>query len=307
MEGMLLEVIFSKSRDWFQETGVSGVSTTNNSHVYANVAVLDKLVVPEDLMWGKIRRSIPTACGSVLTGILGWNSSCEAQITTHVSSTSYSHSFPANNPSEDRLLILNSQSQQPYQVFGVFDGHGGWQVSDYMKTKTPTILVSKLESGISVESAINETFHEIEKNYSESIRPAYQLGFGDVAKVGCCANISILHDAILTVANSGDCRTIIATSLGPASEHVSYDNNPVIANVQGELYTSYHVGRDHNARTALEQFLLSDSHPNEENIVRCKNDHACYVKGRLQLTRALGDLYLKSHEFNAPSDSLRSR
>jgi pyruvate dehydrogenase phosphatase len=263
-------------------------------------------------MWASGRRSIPRGCGSALvTGILGWsyqNASCEVQTAPSGSQlTSFSHSFPANNPSEDRLLVVNSQSEQPYQLFGVFDGHGGWQVSDYMMSKTPNILFSKLESGISVERAINETFLEIERSYIENIRPAYQLGFGDVAKVGCCANISILHNNILTVANSGDCRTIIATTLGPASENISYDNNPVIANVNGELYTSYHVGRDHNARTPLEQFLLSDSHPNEENIVRCKNPHACYVKGRLQLTRALGDVYLKSHEFNAPSDSLKSR
>ena len=39
----------------------------------------------------------------------------------------------------------------------------------------------------------------------------------------------------------------------------------------------------------------------------CKNPHACYVKGRLQLTRALGDAYLKYPEFNAPAGSHRSR
>ena len=57
----------------------------------------------------------------------------------------------------------------------------------------------------------------------------------------------------------------------------------------------------------LEQIYLKLLHPNEENIIVCKNPHACYVKGRLQLTRALGDLYLKYSSFNAPFGSPRVR
>ena len=54
---------------------------------------------------------------------------------------------------------------------------------------------------------------------------------------------------------------------------------------------------------------LERLHPNEDNIVKCKptNPDACYVKGRLQPTRALGDLYLKYAEFNGPSATDRTR
>ena len=63
---------------------------------------------------------------------------------------------------------------------------------------------------------------------------------------------------------------------------------------------------DHNARESLEDYRLRTEHPNEDNIIVCKSSTACYVKGRLQLTRALGDAYLKLADFNAPSGKHRS-
>ena len=53
---------------------------------------------------------------------------------------------------------------------------------------------------------------------------------------------------------------------------------------------------------------LRKEHPGENNAFVCKpnNPDACYVKGRLQLTRSIGDAYLKYHEFNAPAGVHRS-
>lgn len=58
--------------------------------------------------------------------------------------------------------------------------------------------------------------------------------------------------------------------------------------------------RDHNAREPEEQERLAKEHPGEPDIVRCRpnNPDACYVKGFLQPTRALGDLSMKRAEFN---------
>lgn len=58
------------------------------------------------------------------------------------------------------------------------------------------------------------------------------------------------------------------------------------------------INRDHNSRVPFEQEELRKAHPNEPDLILCKNPHACYVKGRLQLTRSLGDAYLKYAEFN---------
>ena len=54
-----------------------------------------------------------------------------------------------------------------------------------------------------------------------------------------------------------------------------------------------------------EQRRLAKEHPNEPDIVVCKSPNACYVKGRLQPTRALGDVYLKDAEFNGSPSARR--
>ena len=64
---------------------------------------------------------------------------------------------------------------------------------------------------------------------------------------------------------------------------------------------------DHNAREPRERARLTKEHPDEADIVVCRKDSttACYVKSRLQPTRALGDAYLKSADFNAPPNAGR--
>jgi pyruvate dehydrogenase phosphatase len=93
----------------------------------------------------------------------------------------------------------------------------------------------------------------------------------------------------LTVANAGDCRTVMGSQI----------NN---------TYYATRLSRDHNARVALEVAHLERQHPGEDDVVRChkNNPSACYVKGRLQLTRSLGDLYLKNTRFNAKEGQPRA-
>ena len=60
-----------------------------------------------------------------------------------------------------------------------------------------------------------------------------------------------------------------------------------------------------NARKKKEQEYLKQQFPNDSNIYICyENDpKVCYVKGMLQPTRSLGDLYLKHKEFNKYLDN----
>ena len=74
-----------------------------------------------------------------------------------------------------------------------------------------------------------------------------------------------------------------------------------------DKWTATRLTSDHNARIPLEYLKLLKEHPGETDIVKCKNPHACYVKGRLQLTRSLGDIYLKYADFNGKENSHRSR
>lgn len=54
---------------------------------------------------------------------------------------------------------------------------------------------------------------------------------------------------------------------------------------------------DHNCREEREKIKLQEAHPDELDVVICKREDACYIKGKLQPTRSIGDFYLKYSEF----------
>jgi serine/threonine protein phosphatase PrpC len=197
--------------------------------------------------------------------------------------------YPANNPSEDRSVY---GSKNGWAYGAVFDGHGGWQISDISSRVLLNLIFNKIVNTkaideILIDKQITESFQEMEDIILESIRPAFQFGFSEVGKVGSCVLIALKKDDHLIVANCGDCRAVLG-SIDSQS-----NSQPTKLN------------REHNCREALEQIDLKRDHPNEADIVVCKNSHACYVKGRLQLTRSLGDAYLKYREFNGSPDKTR--
>lgn len=217
----------------------------------------------------------------------------------------YGHTYNANSPSEDRFLmdyVSNSANKKnPIQIACVLDGHGGWQVSEFVSNRLLqglhnifSIEISNFErkDEITIDKFITDLFNDIEGNYISSIKESYQLGFGEVAKVGSCVLAAVKIGEDLIVANCGDCRAVIGSQITHEKETSTFATR---------------VTMDHNSREMYEHLKLELAHPNEHDIVRCKSPHACYVKGRLQLTRSIGDLYLKHAEFNAPPNSHRSK
>lgn len=193
----------------------------------------------------------------------------------------------------------------------------------------PLLTLSREE----VSKRIIESFLAMDREYVESIRAAYARGFGEVGKVGSCVCLALVRDKDkggfirgktreLVVANAGDCRAVLGTFNPDCVTRISSSENLPVrvdegdSNINGGSKSKKCNGQllaiqlthDHNARERREQDILCKNHPNEtlQELVRCKSAHACYVKGRLQLTRALGDLYLKDADFNAPPGLHRS-
>lgn len=217
---------------------------------------------------------------------------CDADginIATNAAKSRYTAAtYPANKPIEDRNVYGNVGS---WSTAGVFDGHGGWQVSEYVCKNIMNMVVENIididpVDEISIHKQVEKAFSDIEKQIVARSKPSFQMGFGEVAKVGSCVLLAFKSKDRLIVANCGDCRAILGSSISGTSR-----------------YAGTRITRDHNARVAYEQLMLEKNHPNESNLVVCKNPHACYVKGRLQLTRSLGDLYLKYPEFNGPANN----
>lgn len=211
-------------------------------------------------------------------------------INTYTDCASFSaHTYPANDPTEDRHVMKNVSK---WGAAAVFDGHGGWQVSNFVSQCIVDRVVEKIQNvdekdELTLDTSIAEVFESVEQEIRMGVRNAVSQGSVNMVKVGSCALLAFKKGDRLILANCGDCRAILGTSLGKINE----------SSIR-EKYVSTRINRDHNARVRLEQLRLEQDHPDESNLVVCKNPHACYVKGRLQLTRSLGDLYLKDMEFN---------
>jgi pyruvate dehydrogenase phosphatase len=91
--------------------------------------------------------------------------------------------------------------------------------------------------------------------------------------VGSCALTAVILKDSLHIANAGDCEGVLLSNKEAAMTNLRL-----------------------NAGEPFEQARLIKKFPGEQDIVVCKS--ACYVKGRLQPTRSLGDFYLKYSEYN---------
>lgn len=198
-------------------------------------------------------------------------------------------SYPANNPVEDRH-IFGQFDQWTYSA--VFDGHGGPQVAEMASKQLLTKIVNKINNidynnEILLDEKITAAFNDMEQSIVDAIKTPFHAGWGEVAKVGSCVLFALKRGRKLVIANCGDCRAVMGST-----GQIVYDHK-----IADRCYPT-RINRDHNCRVRLEQDNLQKNHPNEPNLIVCKNEHACYVKGRLQLTRSLGDAYLKYAEFN---------
>ena len=239
--------------------------------------------------------------------------------------------YPANAPCEDRHIVTSGDNI----VFAaVMDGHGGWQAAEFAVRSTSShcrlsidcceLCPQKnnlwrniqgelagrplnLDCGTLKSSAIVESlvrgYERTDRDFMTAIRPAFDVGFGDVSRVGCCAVCEIVTKKEIIVANAGDCRAVVGCqgAVGtPADTPHPLSASGAVASSKASPagWTAVCLSEDHNCRHENIKEELRAAHPGEDDIVVCRSSTSCYVKGRLQPTRALGDLYLKYSEFN---------
>lgn len=196
--------------------------------------------------------------------------------------------YPANEPCEDRFNCYQFKNSNAYYA-AVFDGHGGWQVSDYAMRKLHTYLDEELKNAKSdadIQNAIKKAYTRVEQDWIELAKKAFEMGYPSVAYVGSCALVAVVKDNKLYVANAGDSKAALLRKKADGT------------------YEYVKVSTTHNANKEYEKQRLKQLFPKEDDIVKCKgrDNKACYVKGNLMPTKALGDLRLKMPEFNFHSN-----
>ncbi|KAM0046597.1 putative protein-serine/threonine phosphatase [Helianthus debilis subsp. tardiflorus] len=163
---------------------------------------------------------------------------------------------------------------------GVYDGHGGPEASRYICDHlfSHLIRIVREKRLISLEilktavSATEDGFISLVRR-SCGIKPL-------MAAVGSCCLAGLISEGTLYVANMGDSRAVIGKLNRPKS-------NKIVAE---------QITEDHNACMDEIRQELKQDHPDDPHIVVMKQG-VWRIKGIIQVSRTIGDAYLKKPEF----------
>ncbi|KAG5239767.1 protein phosphatase [Salix suchowensis] len=196
----------------------------------------------------------------------------------------------ANNLLEDCSQLesgpMSSAESGPHGTFvGVYDGHGGPEaarfVNESLFENIKTIHGAEFTSennGMSAD-VINKAFLATEEEFLSLVKKQW-LNKPQIASVGACCLVGVVCGGILYIANAGDSRVVLGRLERAIKEikavQLSYEHNASIESVREELHSL---------------------HPNDPHIVVLKHK-VWRVRGLIQISRSIGDAYLKRVEFN---------
>ncbi|KAF9621667.1 hypothetical protein IFM89_025578 [Coptis chinensis] len=191
----------------------------------------------------------------------------------------------ANNLLEDQSQLesgpLSSLESGPHGTFiGVYDGHGGPETSRYINNNLFHHLkrFTSEQQSMSVD-AIRKAFQATEEGFFSIVSKQWSIK-PQIAAVGSCCLIGVICGGNLYIANVGDSRAVLGKLVRATGEvlavQLSAEHNAAIESVRQELH-------------AL--------HPDDSQIVVLKHN-VWRVKGLIQISRSIGDIYLKKSEYN---------
>ncbi|KAG6550833.1 hypothetical protein Mapa_007629 [Marchantia paleacea] len=180
--------------------------------------------------------------------------------------------------------LLEDQSQVetgPYGTFvGIYDGHGGPEASCYINDHLfPNVKRLALEHGGMSDYVLRQAFLATEDGFLGLVQRKWQTS-PQIAAVGSCCLVGAISGQTLYVASLGDSRAVLGSygrNNGPIqAQQISIEHNASIESIRNELIAN---------------------HPDDSHIVMLK--HGVWrVKGIIQVSRSIGDVYLKKPEYN---------
>ncbi|KAL4560560.1 hypothetical protein LXL04_032713 [Taraxacum kok-saghyz] len=191
----------------------------------------------------------------------------------------------ANSLLEDQSQIesgpLDSVNSGPFGTFvGVYDGHGGPESSRFVNEN----LFSNLKKFVSEDEemsadAIKKAFLATEDQFISIVRDQWRT-CPQFACVGTCCLVGVICDGVIYIANAGDSRVVLGR-----------------ANNDGDGVSAIQLSEEHNVNRGCVRDELRSLHPDDPKIVVMKHN-VWRVKGLIQVSRSIGDAYLKNPEFN---------
>ncbi|XP_051130634.1 probable protein phosphatase 2C 38 [Andrographis paniculata] len=202
----------------------------------------------------------------------------------HVSGEFSMAVIQANGLLEDQAQLesgpLSLLDSGPCGTFvGVYDGHGGPETSRFVnRSLFANLKKFATENQEMSENVIKKAFLATEEEFLSLVREQWSVK-PQIASVGTCCLVGVICDRLLYVANAGDSRAV----LGRADK--------------ARGVTAVQLSTEHNANLESVRDELHALHPDDSQIVVLKHK-VWRVKGIIQVSRSIGDAYLKSSEFN---------
>ncbi|KAF7841313.1 putative protein phosphatase 2C 64 [Senna tora] len=191
----------------------------------------------------------------------------------------------ANNLLEDQSQLesgtLSSHESGPYGTFvGVYDGHGGPETSRFINDHLFHHLKRfTAEQQLMSVDVIRKAFQATEEGFTSIVAKQWQMK-PQIAAVGSCCLVGVVCNGNLYIANVGDSRAVLGKAVKATGEvlamQLSTEHNAAIESIRQELHSL---------------------HPDDSHIVVLKHN-VWRVKGLIQVSRSIGDVYLKKPEFN---------
>lgn len=191
----------------------------------------------------------------------------------------------ANNLLEDQSQLesgpMGSIDSGPQGTFvGVYDGHGGPEAARFVNDHLfKNIKKFSSESQAMSADVINKAFLATEEEFLSLVKKQW-LSKPQLASVGSCCLVGVIYSGLLYIANAGDSRVVLGR-LEKAVKQVK----------------AIQLSVEHNASYESVREELQLLHPDDPQIVVMKHK-VWRVKGVIQVSRSIGDAYMKRTEFN---------
>ncbi|KAJ8460263.1 hypothetical protein OPV22_033189 [Ensete ventricosum] len=191
----------------------------------------------------------------------------------------------ANNLLEDQSQIetgpLSSVEFGPYGTFvGVYDGHGGPETSCYVNDHLfPHLKRFATEQQSMSADVIRKAYQATEEGFISLVTEQWPIK-PQIASVGSCCLVGVICGGMLYIANLGDSRAVLGR----------------VVKATGEVL-AMQLSAEHNVGIEPVRQELQLMHPDDRQIVVLKHN-VWRVKGLIQISRSIGDVYLKRTEFN---------
>ncbi|XP_020204615.1 probable protein phosphatase 2C 38 [Cajanus cajan] len=191
----------------------------------------------------------------------------------------------ANSSLEDRSELesgpLSSNHSGPLGTFiGVYDGHGGNEASQFVSDNLFCNLkrLAAEHQGMS-ESVLKKAYSATEEGFLSLVKKQW-LSKPQIASTGTCCLVGVICNGMIYIANSGDSRVVLGRL-----ERATRETEAL------QLSTEHNV----NQETVRDE--IRSKHPFDSQIVVMRQN-VWRVKGLIQVSRSIGDAYLKKAEFN---------